>query len=193
MSWPPNDDLDAILDHAWQVLVRGVRDARSPAHTPTVATVGPDGTPQLRTVVLRGAARRAHQLRFHTDSRAKKVAALRVRPACALHVYDRARKLQLRLQGVATLHGLNTSTGDAAWTATRTQSRRCYQVVQAPGGPINSPDAPRFEADDEGRAHFVAVTVDLHSLEWLYLQARGHRRALFTRDGEEWRGTWLVP
>ena len=39
MTWPPADDLDAVLDAVWTLLVRGVHDRRVPAHTPTVATV----------------------------------------------------------------------------------------------------------------------------------------------------------
>jgi pyridoxamine 5'-phosphate oxidase len=48
------DDIEATLAHALALLVRGVPDRRSPFHHPVVATIGTDGRPRLRTVVLRG-------------------------------------------------------------------------------------------------------------------------------------------
>ena len=47
------DDLDASLAHAWRLLTRGVNDRRSGFHTPAIVTVGLDGAPAMRTVVLR--------------------------------------------------------------------------------------------------------------------------------------------
>jgi len=53
--------LDEIRADAFRLIARGVADRRSPFRTPTLATVGVDGRPRLRTVVLRAfdaAARR---------------------------------------------------------------------------------------------------------------------------------------
>ena len=63
----PND-LHALLDEAWRHLTRGVADSRSPARYPTFATVAPDGTPEARTVSLRGASRSQSVLEVHTLS-----------------------------------------------------------------------------------------------------------------------------
>jgi hypothetical protein len=49
------------------------------------------------------------------------------------------------------------------------------------------------EAVTLGRPNFCAVLVRADTLEFLYLDRRGHRRARWRRDGEEWAGTWLVP
>jgi pyridoxamine 5'-phosphate oxidase len=71
------DDLSLTLEEAWSRLTGGVRDRRSPFHTPAIATIGLDGRPRMRTVVLRGADAGQGVLRFHTDLRGGKVAEIR--------------------------------------------------------------------------------------------------------------------
>ncbi|MGD9409624.1 MAG: pyridoxamine 5'-phosphate oxidase, partial [Thiohalocapsa sp.] len=51
------NDLDATFDQVWQRLGRGAVDRRSGFHTVQLASVGLDGAPRVRTVVLRGVAR----------------------------------------------------------------------------------------------------------------------------------------
>lgn len=188
---PCYDDLAGSRDYAWQMLARGVKDRKSPFHTPTVATVRPDGSPTIRTVVLRGCDVEARRLRFHTDTRSGKVAELGANPKAALHFYDAGAKIQLRL-GVR-LSLMDGAPYDAAWAATRPMSRECYQVTQAPGSRIDDPHAVRFDAaaTQDGEDHFVPVQAAVETLEWLYLAARGHRRALF--DFRTDAMNWLVP
>lgn len=82
------DDLDEMLAHAWRQLARGVEDRRSPFHTPSVATIGLDGRPRVRTVVLRGVEPSGARLRVHTDARAGEIAEFDADPRVALHGYD---------------------------------------------------------------------------------------------------------
>lgn len=65
--------LDASLDHAWTMLVRGADDRRAAFHTPVRNTRHGDGAPDARTVVLRAADAVTRQLRIHTDLRCVKV------------------------------------------------------------------------------------------------------------------------
>jgi len=66
-------------------------------------------------------------------------------------------------------------------------------VTQGPGSAIASPLDVAFDAEatQDGEAHFVPVRAHVETMEWLYLAARGHRRALFdfTQDTMD----WLVP
>ena len=66
-------------------------------HTPTVATIGIDDVPHLRTVVLRGCDVEQQRLRFHTDKRSAKVLEISAKPKAAIHCYDASLKIQLRL------------------------------------------------------------------------------------------------
>ncbi|MFL1461277.1 pyridoxamine 5'-phosphate oxidase family protein [Roseococcus sp. DSY-14] len=183
------DDLAAARREAFALLARGVADRRSPFHTPTLATVGADGGPRARTVVLRGFAAEERCLRLHTDARSAKVAELARESRAELHLYDAARQVQLRLRGRATLHQTD-AVADAAWAASRPFSRQIYSAQPAPGLPVPAPPpAPRDP--EAGRADFAVVQLRFDRLEWLWLCAAGHRRALFTWEPEAM--TWLAP
>ncbi|MBO6781963.1 MAG: pyridoxamine 5'-phosphate oxidase family protein [Alphaproteobacteria bacterium] len=187
-------DLDAVLETAWALLEAGVADRAAAAHTPVLASVDAGGAPQARTVVLRGCDRAARQLRIHTDRRSDKVDDLRANPNAVLHVYAPSEKIQLRLHADASLH-TDDRVAVRAWEATRWFSRICYQVTKAPGARLDDPGDVAFDADatNEGAEHFMVVRLQVTTLEWLYLDRRGHRRARFSWSGEGWSGEWLVP
>ena len=191
---PRTFSLAEIQADIWQRLVDGVSNRGAVCHTPTIATVDAAGSPRCRTVVLRGCDVEGRRLRFHTDRRSAKVRELGASPALALHAYDAAAKLQLRLTGEAGLHNMDAE-ADAAWAAARAMSRECYRVEPGPGTPLAAPqqvDEPALDLD-AARENFVVVWVTLTTLEWLYLAGAGHRRARFRWDGGDWQGEWLVP
>lgn len=193
-------DLAEVLDGAWSLLVRGAADRKSPVHTPVVASVGADGTPQARVMVLRKAERAAGLLRFHTDVRSTKVAALDG-SAVAVLAYHAAQSVQLRVSGVAEV-ATEGAEVDAIWAASTPFARRCYMVEAGPGSALPGPGsglpaAVEGRQPDEAelvpaRANFAIVRVRVTGLDWLHLAQSGHRRAVFAAaDG--WRGGWVVP
>jgi hypothetical protein len=188
------DDLRGALDEAWRLLTAGVSDRRSGFHTVTIATIGLDGRPRVRTVVLRGCDRTSASLRFHTDARAAKTAELQHDPRIALHGYDPSQKIQIRIEGMARIHS-DDALADAAWEASREFSRACYSIAPGPGTTIAAPDGYVMPQDSHavasGRSDFRAVIIAATSLEWLYLAHAGHRRALFDLGTGE--GRWLAP
>jgi pyridoxamine 5'-phosphate oxidase len=191
------DDLAETLAESWRLLARGVADRRSPFHHPTVATIGQDGAPQLRTVILRSCDVSARTLRFHTDARSAKVGEIARDASVSLHFYDPSAKIQLRISGRATLHR-DDVVADAAWENARVFSRLVYGITPGPGASINAGADFTLPDDSEhgtapGRANFTAVTVHAARLEWLYLAAAGHRRAHFAWDGDALRAGWLAP
>lgn len=187
------DNLEGTLDYAWSLLARGVKDRKSAFHTPTVATIGIDDTPHLRTVVLRGCDVEQQRLRFHTDKRSAKVLEMSAKPDAAIHCYDAGLKIQLRL-GVE-LKLIDGTGFDEAWTATRPMSRECYQVTTAPGTPIEDPYEAIFDASttQDGEINFAPVAAEVKTMEWLYLAAKGHRRAYFDLTQTPVKMAWLVP
>ncbi|MCP1337398.1 pyridoxamine 5'-phosphate oxidase family protein [Futiania mangrovi] len=194
-------DLRAVLDAAWDMMGQGVRNRRHGFHHPSVGTLTPSG-PEVRTVILRGVDRGGRTVRFHTDTRSHKVAEIAADPRVAIHFYDPAAKVQVRLTGTARVHA-DDALADAAWENTAVFSRRCYLAVDGPGTPSDVPTPgflPQFETNeqtaeetDAGRAHFAAVVIEAVRLEWLYIAFTGHRRARFDWDGSDWQGRWLVP
>ena len=183
------DDLAATREHAFAMLARGVADRRSAFHTPTLATISADGVPQLRTLVLRGFDPTARSLRLHTDARAAKAADILANPRAAMHVYDPAAQLQLRLSGTAVLHH-GDAVSAAGWAASRDFSRMCYAIEPAPGTPAAAPPAAPRDAQ-AGAPHFAVILFSFTRMEWLWLDASGHRRARF--DFAPDHATWLVP
>ena len=111
------DDLEGSCAHAWALLARGVKDRHSPFHTPGLATVSPEGLPEIRTVVLRGCDPQTRNLRFHTDTRSAKIADMQKQPQAALHFYDPGGKIQLRVR--ARLELLTGEAYTSAWDKTR--------------------------------------------------------------------------
>ncbi|MFN7552052.1 MAG: pyridoxamine 5'-phosphate oxidase family protein [Pseudomonadota bacterium] len=193
------DTLDGVWDDAWTRLEAAVRRRQHPYRTCVVATSGDDGV-DARTVVLRGADRAAGALRFHTDRRSAKLAQLLHDRRVALVFYGDG--VQVRARGIASVQA-DDARVDSAWAATPAMSRRCYLTAAAPGTPNITPTSglppelamlrPQLELTARGRETFAVVAVRVQSIDWLHLAARGQRRAGFSRDGERWMATWMVP
>lgn len=188
-----HNDLTGTHEEAWGFLVRGAADRRAAFHTPAVATIGLDGRPRVRTVVLRQVEPRPRVVRFHTDVRSAKIRELERDDRIALHFYDPGQKIQIRLDGRARLWRRH----EGSWAKSREMSRICYAQVAAPGTPIDDPAVAATVSpagDAFGVENFVAVDVAVTALEWLYLDHAGHRRASYEyREGNLVSETWLAP
>jgi pyridoxamine 5'-phosphate oxidase len=193
-----HNDLSASLAHAWRLLERGAADRRSPFHTPTIATVRADGSPEVRTVVLRKVIPSDRTLRFHTDRRTGKVGSLLANPRVAFHGYDAASKIQIRATGFAHVH-IDDELAHGAWRQSQPMSLMCYRQFLAPGQSVPAPlKAPGTRAEtfkpDDGFENFAAIVVHVTTLDWLYLASSGHQRALFRWDASgQLSQTWIAP
>ncbi len=193
-----DDTLRSTLAEAYRLIERGVKDRRNAMHTPSVATIGIDGRPRIRTVVLRDFNEAARTLRFHTDRRSEKVSELARDPRIGVHFYDEVAKVQIRIDGSAAIH-CEGAIAEAAWTASQRMSRVCYGTDPAPGSVIERADAFRLPGLDPeiaaGREHFSAIVVTISAIEWLWLKSGGHRRAMFRfKNGtESVESQWLAP
>lgn len=200
---PVPDDPAAILADCWTTLRRGAADRRHPFHLPTLATVGPAGQPEARTVVLRVCDDERRTLSFHTDRRSPKAIHLTERPACAWLFYNPGDRVQLRVAATATVH-TDDAHADAAWARTHLMSRRCYLAPHPPSepAPAPSPNLPDWAANDaltadntaHARDHFAFVQTTVTEIDWLILHHAGHRRARFRFGaGGRVETTWLQP
>ena len=90
------EKLDDVHDDLVNRLIRAARDRKSLMHTPAVITSDIDA----RTMVLREFDKTAWTLRFHTDTRAPKVAAIEADPRVAVLFYDKGAKIQIRVRGI---------------------------------------------------------------------------------------------
>lgn len=176
----------------WASLLNaGVTDHASAWRNITLATAGPNGAPQARTLVLRRFAGR--EVDVHTDARSTKFAELKANPAAALHGWDPASRIQLRACGTVMLHVAN-AVADQAWTNLSDSSRDTYRIGLAPGTQIATPDTPNPRVSDaEARSIFCVIRLTIHTVEWLHLAQGSHRRARFTWAEGAPTAMWLVP
>lgn len=181
-----------------RLFARAAADRRAPMHTPSVATLGLDGRPRARVVVLRAFDAAGRTLRFHTDRRSEKFHELVADPRIAILFYDVGLKVQIRVEGYATLHH-GDEVADMAWQQSQSMSRHCYATTPDPGAVILEAGAFQIPKgrilSDDGKPNFVAVVTQFDRLEWLWLGSDGHRRARYIWRAEEAEPSseWLVP
>ena len=179
-------DLADLHAQVWTRIARGVEDKHSAARHPTLATIGTNGLPQARTVVLRAADRSSATLDIHTDLHSAKVAELRANPGAALHVWDTSPHLQIRIEAeVAILSGPEVM---EIWERVPASSRLAYGSTPAPGQPVS--DALAYAKSPDPDA-FGVLRLAVQAIDALHL-GPDHRRARFLRD-DGWAGQWLAP
>ncbi|KAA9006999.1 pyridoxamine 5'-phosphate oxidase family protein [Histidinibacterium aquaticum] len=178
------DTTDAMLDAAWAQLDLGAQGPQTGTHWPVLATIDPEGRPQQRTLVLRGADRAAGMLTLMTDADSAKVRELRDRPRASVLTWDAESRLQLRLACTVTLRENDRD----VWSGLGETARQNYGKTPPVGTEIAAPlDYEITPAP--GNLAILRLTVE--SLEVLHL-GETHRRAVFSRK-EDWRGRWLSP
>ncbi len=191
------DNLDEVRRDWLGRLARAPRDRKSPLHAPVVVTAPADA----RVMVLRAFDQASGVLRFHTDRRSPKVAAIAADPRMAVLFYDKSAKIQIRVRGEGRIEA-SGPVADAAWEAGTNFARRCYlgagpgSVSQVPTSGL-PPEVEGVEPDDAqlipARENFAVLLIALAEVDWLYLAHTGHVRAQFTRAGEGWEGRWVTP
>ena len=154
----------------------------------------------IDTMVLRKVDPVKRTLRFNTDARSQKSRELAQLPRVSVLAYSASDKIQLRLSGVATLDR-HSALAENVWRSMRDQSRVAYAQPDAPGATISEPDGyvPPLElrVDDAAaavaREHFCLLTVEVETLDWVYLNLCGNRRAQFRWPDGTLERHWLAP
>ena len=194
-------NLDDIPATIWMQLTKGAQRNAEPFHLGVLATNGTNG-PSLRTVVLRAVFPGRRMLICHTDSRSRKLNEICANNRIAWLFYDVKGKIQLRLSGEASIH---TDDGLAKyrWQGTQLSARRCYLAAHGPGTPIATASAGlpsslegrslTVEESERGWEHFAVIACHVQKMDWLYLNAHGHRRANFHWNGHKWLAVWVAP
>ena len=195
------NSLDKIYLTIWELLKTGLTNRDLPFHIP-VFICGHDSNTDGRMVVLRGISKKYKNLWFHTDIRSKKIRTLKTNPIASLLFYDKEEKIQLRITGKAKINYQNSIT-KKSWNKTTHMSRQCYLGNKAPGSEALLPTSGltkevdnhkySMEESETGYKNFCVVEIFIESIEWLYLAARGHRRAYFTLKNSSVEKKWLIP
>ena len=193
------ENLEEIQNKYWSMLDDAVTNRGSPFRIPVFICSYQDEV-DGRIVVLRKSDRENNLLQFHTDFRSPKVEILKNNNKASLLLYDKEEKIQLRVKVNCEINNQNSITKES-WKKTQHISRRCYLTDSPPGTSSENPTSGMIskledfdytmEQSEDGFKNFTVIKCNIKSIEWLYLAAKGHRRAMF--DIENKKESWLVP
>ena len=193
------ENLEEIQEKFWSMLDDAVVNRSSPFRIPVFICTDQNDI-DGRIVVLRKSDKENNVLQFHTDLRSPKVYILKKNNNASLVFYDKEEKIQLRVKVTCKINNKN-SIAEESWKKTQHISRRCYLTDSAPGTTSENPTSGMIskledfdyttEQSEKGYENFTVIKCEIKSIEWLYLAAKGHRRAIF--DFENKKNNWLVP
>jgi len=195
------NDLEKTYLKIWDLLSAGLKDRNSPLHIPVFIS-GKENKPNSRIVVLRGVDKKEKKIWFHSDIRSNKVKILKSNSEAALLFYDKVEKIQLRICGSVKINYKNNIT-EKSWRKTAHMSRQCYLGNKAPGADTTRPTSGltsnidnlkyTIEESEVGYKNFCVIETYVKSIEWLFLAAKGHRRAYFNLNKKQLEKKWLIP
>ena len=188
-----------IKKKIWLMLDDAITNRASPFRIP-VFICGDQSDLDGRIVVLRKSNQSNSVVQYHSDIRSDKISKLKNNKNAAMLFYDKEEKIQVRLKVECVINHNNKITKES-WLKTGHMSRKCYLVESGPGTETSSPtsglkpelDNFKFsmEQSEEGYKNFTVIQCKIKSMEWLYLAAKGHRRARFELDNN--KEYWLIP
>ena len=178
-----------IRKRIWQELGRATQDRHHEWRTPVLATVGLDGTPNARTVVLRHADAAQTRLQIFTDSRSPKIKELAAQPAAMLSFWSKRLNWQLRVRVNMSIE-LSGPQVEAVWArVSQSAAAGDYLSASAPGDALNTGNKADLNSGTPREHHLAVLTAQVQDIDWLELARSGHRRALL--GANNWQ--WLVP
>ena len=193
------EDFKEIKKKIWLMLDDAVTNRGSQFRIPTFIC-GDQSDFDGRIVVLRKSDQSNNLLQFNSDVRSEKIPKLKNNKKASMLFYDKEEKIQVRLKVECTINHDNEITKES-WSKTGHISRKCYLVDNGPGTESSTPTSGlkpeldnfefTMEQSEEGYKNFTVIQCKIKTIEWLYLAAKGHRRAKF--DLENSKDIWLIP
>jgi pyridoxamine 5'-phosphate oxidase len=165
----------------------------------SLATVGPDGAPSVRIVLLKGVDERGFA--FYTNLNSRKGRDLIATPRAALCFYWAAIDMQVRVEG--TVEAVSDAEADA-YFASRARESQIGAWASLQSEELPSMDELRKRvAEVEARyankpvprpPHWSGLRVKPSSIEfWRAGEFRLHERRRYERDGNRWTMRRLFP
>ena len=193
------EDFTEIKNKIWSMLDNAIKD-RSSAFRIPVFICGNQDDFDGRIVVLRKSDQSNNLIQYHSDIRSNKIVKLKGNKNASMLFYDKEEKIQIRLKVECTVNHDNEITKES-WLKTGHMSRKCYLVDNGPGTESPSPTSGlkpeldnfefTMEQSEAGYKNFTVIQCKIKSMEWLYLAAKGHRRAKFDLNNN--KEQWLTP
>ena len=194
------DNFQEIEKKIWLMLSDAVTNRNSPFRIP-VFICGSQSDFDGRIVVLRKSDQSNNLLQYHSDIRSDKISKIKKNKNAAMLFYDKEEKIQARVKVDCVINHDN-DVAKASWSKTQHISRKCYLVESGPGTKSATPTSglkPELdnfvftkEQSESGYKNFTVIQCKVKSIEWLYLAAKGHRRAIIDYSSNN-KYSWLIP
>ena len=187
-----------IMKSEWKNINLGIQKAKHDYHSFVFSTVSKN-SPDSRTVILRDFDEHKPAIWFHSDRRSKKILHLKENENVSALFYDKSRKIQLRINGLAHIED-NIKNDKRIWEAMRPESKICYMGPYAPSQRINQfepnileKSAHDLNEEDEnlGLSQFCRIRIKIKKIDWLKLDYKGHQRLEFQFD-KEIKAQWIA-
>ena len=187
------ENFKEIKKKIWSMLDDAVTNRSSQFRIP-IFICGDQSDFDGRIVVLRKSDQSNNLIQFHSDIRSDKIPKLKNNKKASMLFYDKEEKIQVRLKVECIINHQNEITKES-WSKTGHISRKCYLVDNGPGTESSTPTSGlkpeldnfefTMEQSEEGYKNFTVIQCKIKSIEWLYLAAKGHRRARFELDNNK--------
>ena len=187
-----------IIKSEWENINLGIQKAKHDYHSFVFSTVSKN-SPDSRTVILRDFDEHKPAIWFHSDKRSKKILHLKENKKVSALFYDKSRKVQLRINGIADIEE-DIEHNKKIWDSMRPVSKLCYMGPYAPSQKINQfepntlkKSAHDFDKKDEhlGLSRFCRIRITIKKLDWLKLDYKGHQRLEF-KFGKKIKTQWIA-
>jgi pyridoxine/pyridoxamine 5'-phosphate oxidase len=179
---------DIFFEELKAHLFKGIHKKGHPFRYGVFASIGLQGEPALRTVVLRHVSDDL-TLRFYTDGRSNKIEQIKNNNRVSLLFYHPKQLLQVKVEGIATIIS-KKETLQKYWSGVQPNSRKDYITSLKPGSSISHPDAVEYVAEEN---YFTILEITPTRIEYLKLKRPNHLRIQFLKTDINWKGTFLVP
>ena len=187
-----------IMKSEWKNINLGIQKAKHDYHSFVFSTVSKN-SPDSRTVILRDFDEHKPAIWFHSDRRSKKILHLEENENVSALFYDKSRKVQLRINGIADIEE-DIEQNKKIWDSMRPESKLCYMGPYAPSQKINQFEpntlkkyAHDLDKEDEhlGLSRFCRIRIKIKKLDWLKLDYKGHQRLEF-KFGKKIKTQWIA-
>ena len=187
-----------IIKSEWKNINLGIQKAKHDYHSFVFSTISKN-SPESRTVILRDFDEHKPAIWFHSDRRSKKILHLEENEKVSALFYDKSRKVQLRIKGIADIEE-DIEHNKRIWDSMRPESKLCYMGPYAPSQKINQfepntlkKSAHDLDKKDEhlGLSRFCRIRIKIKKLDWLKLDYKGHQRLEF-KFGKKVKTQWIA-
>ena len=187
-----------IIKSEWKNINLGIQKAKHDYHSFVFSTISKN-SPESRTVILRDFDEHKPAIWFHSDRRSKKILHLEENEKVSALFYDKSRKVQLRINGIADIEE-DIEHNKRIWDSMRPESKLCYMGPYAPSQKINQfepntlkKSAHDLDKEDEhlGLSRFCRIRIKIKKLDWLKLDYKGHQRLEF-KFGKKIKAQWIA-